>query len=124
MAFSLASYTFSGFLAPVSGAPGVNTGKAGKNYAIKWRLTDATGAYVTAVSAVKSMNYQSAPCGSFGGGGGTLLEASVTGGSNLRYDNTENQFIYNWAAPSQPGCYILTLTLNTGQVFTSFFNLQ
>jgi hypothetical protein len=114
----VARYAFSGFLAPVDNPPTLNAGKAGKTYPVKWSLTQ-NGTAVTDLSAVESVKFAGAPCGT---APTDSLETTATGGTSLRFEG--GQFTYNWATPSAPGCYVLLLTLADGSTWPAYFKLS
>ena len=122
LAFS-PGYTTNGFAPPTANAPSVNAGNAGRTYPVKWAMTNPDGSLVTSVAAVQSIAYQAVSCTSLSGST-TTLTTTASGSSSLRYDSTANQYVYNWATPSTPGCYDLTVTFDNQQNITAYFNLH
>lgn len=48
-----------------------------------------------------------------------------TGGTELRYDGTSGQFIFNWKTLKTPGkCYDVTVTTADGSSMTAKFKLK
>ena len=119
------AYALGGFQAPVDNAPTVNTGKPGRTYPVKFKLTDALGNPVTAVSAITAVDYKATSCSAFTSDPTDALEANTTASSGLRYDGASGSFIYNWASPSAAGCYTLFIRPDTGQnPQYAYFNLK
>lgn len=102
-----------GFLPPVNNPPGTNTGNTGGTFPLKWQLKDANGKFISNLNTVKKVEYQldgTPPNCDFTAPIGTR-QPLPTGGTFLRYDTKNNQFVYNWMLPSTTGCYIFILTL-------------
>lgn len=116
-------YTFSGFQSPVDSSPTVNLGKAGRTYPVKWQLKNINDTSVSALSAVRSINVMSNLCGAFSSDLASALENTSIDDTPLVYQASTRQYIYNWKTPGA-GCYTLFLTLDSGEVFTAYFNLS
>ena len=115
------AYGFVGFLAPING-DAVNAGKTGRTYPIKWRLNryDTAGnlvlisdAEALALVGQMSAGQSSVSCGSLIGPSDALEEVT-TGSTALRYDSVDDQFIYNYKAPSVAGCYAFGIRKHDG----------
>jgi beta propeller repeat protein len=121
---SVPRFTFHGFAAPLSNPPTVNAAKAGATVAVKWQLTDATGAFVSDLNAVVGIVYDMVSCAAFDAATSSDVPAVAAGGSGLRYDATANQYVYNWKTPWAAGCYALTVTLGDGSAHQADFKLK
>jgi hypothetical protein len=111
-------YHFSGFLAPLS--TGLSYG-AGRTIPIKFQLTDYHGAPVTTLSAVTSLQF--APVHA-DGSLGTPFNPTGSGGTNLRYDSSANQFVFNWSTKGlATGSYAILLSLADGTIDTKTLQL-
>jgi hypothetical protein len=104
-------YAFNGFYQPVDNPPTTNTAKAGQAIALKWRLTDATGAPVAALTkaaiTVKDLSCALA-------GTGDQVEEYASGSSGLQ--NLGNGYYQlNWKAPASYANSCKTLQLDLGE---------
>lgn len=113
-------YAATSFLAPVQA---VNAGHAGRAYPLKWQLTDTNGAFISALTAVTSIRYQAVSCSAFQGTA-AAVDADTTGNSGLRYDAATQTYVYTWATPKTAGCYVVSVTLDSGQVLQADFQLS
>ncbi|HEX2027818.1 MAG TPA: PxKF domain-containing protein [Nitriliruptorales bacterium] len=121
-------FDFVGFLAPVDNNV-LNTMKGGATAPIKWQIVaarDASGvptAYISALSAVTSASGVKNSCDA--GAPTDTLEEYATGGTQLRYDTSSNQYIYNWQSPKKPGeCWSVIIKLADGQTKVAKFQLK
>jgi hypothetical protein len=119
------NYTFSGFLAPISNTE-VNVGKAGRTYPVQFQLTDSGGNFVSSLSAVTSITFTKIDCGTLVADPTTTMTADATGGTTLRYDSTQNEYVFNWQTPGSDAgtCQRLNLSLDSGQTFYADFQLR
>lgn len=106
-------FDFSGFGGNIEGYPNLNSVKAGKTIPVKWSIPSSTGGFISDTSIVKSIEVSPKTCISDPTDGSEVEDTSTTGNSGLRYDESTNQFIYNWKTnKSMKGnCYTLLLNL-------------
>jgi hypothetical protein len=114
-------FTFGGFFEPVDNPPVLNTGKAGRTYPLKFSLSQ-NGSVVSDLSAVVALRFAATGCNAQEPS--DALETTATGGTQLRFDAATQRYIYNWKTPSEPGCYVVTLTLADGSTLPAFFKLS
>jgi Tol biopolymer transport system component len=116
------TYNFQGFFQPVDNLPVINTVKNGSIVPVKWRLLDASGAYITDTAAIINSKYTLSTCG---GAEDSIEETTATGGTGLRWDSTAQQFVYNWKTPALAGkCVQFTLSFNDGTSQSANFKLK
>lgn len=89
-------YTFGGFGPPLASGPTV---KGGSTVPVKFRLYDLNGNLVSDRSVISAVEYEACS-------GGSWQPAAATGGTALRFDPTDGQFVFNWATPA-PGCWTI-----------------
>ncbi|HET6947883.1 MAG TPA: PxKF domain-containing protein, partial [bacterium] len=71
----------------------VNTANAGSTIPLRWSMTDANGNAI----ANAEFSITSAPCPSAAAAGPTgKVAARFAGNSDLRYDASTNQYVFNW----------------------------
>jgi hypothetical protein len=105
--------SFNGFLQPIDGDM-VNQGKTGRVYPVKWQLRSqgANGPLISdalglSLAQQMSVEQRGVPCIQ---GQVDSLETEVAAGSTtIRYDESSDQFIFNYKAPTAKGCYDLNL---------------
>jgi len=116
-------YTFTGFLTPVDNLPILNVGQAGRTFPIKWRLANAEGTPVTALTSFAS--FSDTPIACEASPSDVLEEQLAATTSGIRYDAAENLFIYNWkTVKGAAGCRLIRVTLADGSHHYAKFQLK
>jgi hypothetical protein len=110
--YTVLPMTFSGFHAPIDMGDVSNVVKAGATIPLKFEVFLGT-TELTDVAVVRQplLALQTA-CSP---GPTDEVEMLSNGGTQLRYDASSGEFIFNWQTPRKPGfCYVVTVTLRDG----------
>lgn len=120
--YTVLEWSLNGFYRPVSMDNVYNTVKGGSTVPLKFEVF-AGATELTSTSVVKSFVTTKFTCNT------STFEDNVdlvtTGGTSLRYDTTDGQFIQNWQTPRQAGaCYRVTMTTQDGSSLVALFKLK
>jgi hypothetical protein len=117
--YTVLGWTLNGFKSPVD--MGIyNDAKGGSTVPLKFEVF----AGPTELTSTNVVDYftQKISCAS---GVGDAIEQYSTGNTELRYDTTSGQFIFNWKTPKAPGsCYRVTLQTDDGSQIYADFRLK
>ncbi len=115
--YTIKAWTIVGFKPPVDNPPLVNVVKNGSTVPLKFEVFKTiSGEELTDPSIVKQpLKAQKISCTTLDGSPTDEIELTATGGTSLRYDETEGQFIYNWKTPTQKDtCWKVTIEFQDG----------
>jgi hypothetical protein len=116
------AWSLAGFYRPVDMNGIYNSVKGGSTVPLKFNVF-AGSVELTATATVKSFTQTKISCD--GTAPTDEIEVTTTGGTTLRYDGTEKQFIQNWQTPKQAGqCYKVTMTAQDGSALEAYFKLK
>ena len=112
-------YAFSGFLAPVEGAPAVNVAKAGRAIPLKFRLGGDQG---LAILAAGSPISQPVAC-DLAPAGDQIETIAAAKAGGLTYDAVSETYTYIWATEKDWSgtCRTLRMTLSDGETYEAEF---
>jgi hypothetical protein len=101
-----------------------NTAKGGSTVPLKFNVF-AESVEKTSTSDIKSFTQQQLN-NCVAGDGDEPVEITTTGGTSLRYDLTDKQFIQNWKTPtvSNESCYRASVTFADGSSLSAFLKLR
>ncbi len=116
------AWTLNGFYRPVDMSGTLNIVKGGSTVPLKFEVF-AGPTELTDTSVVKSLTQTKIACET--SAPTDVIEVTTTGGTSLRYDTTDGQFIQNWKTPKLPGnCYQVTMTTQDGSSLSALFKLK
>ncbi len=120
--YTVLPWTLSGFYRPVD-MNATNTVKGGSTVPMKFEVF-AGATELTTTASIKSIQLKSVGCISLSSSEDPV-EFVETGGTQLRYDTTAGQFIFNWQTPKLPGtCYVVTVTTQDDSTLSANFKLK
>ena len=121
--YDVLAWTLNGFYQPVDMNGVWNTVKGGSTVPLKFEIFAGT-VELTDTADVQGFVATAVAC-PVGGYVADAIEVLATGGTQLRYDSTGGQFIYNWQTPKKPGsCYEITMTTDDGSQLKAKFILK
>jgi hypothetical protein len=110
-----------GFYRPVDMGATMNTVKGGSTVPLKFEVFAGTSEF-TSTSIVAGFRASEVPCTALSWMPADLIDITSTGGTSLRYDSTEGQFIQNWKVPtSKNKCYSTVATFLDGSSIQAYF---
>ena len=123
ISYTVLAWTINGFYQPVDMNNVVNTVKGGSTVPLKFEVFKG-GTELTATSVVNQpLTAKKISCTT--GAEDAIETLSPTGSTNLRYDTTAGQFIYNWQTPKAPNtCYQVTVVTQDGTAIVALFKLK
>jgi len=117
--YTVLAWTLAGFKSPVDMGI-LNYAKGGATVPLKFEVFSGS-TELTSTSVVKTFT-QKIDCQA---GVGDAIEEYSTGNTELRYDTTGGQFIFNWKTPKAPGsCYRVTMWTQDGSSIYADFQLK
>ena len=120
--YTVLPWTLKGFYQPVDMYGIYNLVKGGSTVPLKFEIF-AGPTELTDISYVRSLTYAQTSCDA--NATTDEIETTATGDTNLRYDMTAGQFIYNWKTPKTTGkCYRVTLTTIDNSTLVAYFKLK
>ena len=122
--YSVLAWNTKGFYSPVDMGGVLNTVKGGSTVPLKFEVFAgvAPGGELTSTAAIGAkLTY-----GRITASNGTTdeIETVSTGATELRYDGTSGQFVYNWKTPTGSGSYRVTVTLADGSTISADFRTR
>ncbi|MGI8657773.1 MAG: PxKF domain-containing protein [Candidatus Limnocylindria bacterium] len=122
--YSVLAWTLSGFYRPVDMAGVVNMVKGGSTVPLKFEIfVGATE--LTSTASIASFKVATIGCTALDDLSTDEIENYSTGGTSLRYDSVDGQFIQNWQTPKGAGkCYRVTMTAQDGSAITALFKTK
>ena len=121
--YTVLGWTLTGFYPPVDMDGVFNVAKPGSTIPLKFEIF-AGETELTETTAIKSVTSALVICDTEVSLG-YEVDLLATGGTSLRYDLDEGQFIFNWTTPDTPReCYRVTLTTLDGYSLVAYFRLK